>query len=163
MAPYVFLLLWRREYSMVLVLFVVAGVTDALDGLIARRFKADSRVGAYLDPVADKVLLSGSFLTLALSGAIETWIAVLVLGRDVAILLVAAGMMLFAKTPRSFPPSIWGKASTAAQIAFVVGLVGHFPFVMVLKWLTVGLTVVSAVDYGRRLVFGPQINTDERR
>jgi len=157
MAPYVFLLIWRREYGLVLLLFVLAGITDGLDGLLARRFKAGSRVGAYLDPIADKVLLSGAFLTLALDGAIDTWVAVLVLGRDVVILLFAVAVMM-ARGRRSFPPSIWGKASTAAQIAFVVAVVGHLSgltgagltgavVVTVLKWMTVGLTVASAIAY----------------
>lgn len=156
MAPYVFVLLWRREYGMVLALFVLAAITDALDGIIARRFQADSRLGAYLDPVADKILLSGAFLTLAIDGAIETWVAALVLGRDVLILAFAAGIMLFTSRPRRFPPSIWGKASTAAQILFVLALLLHFVgfanawVVAALKWLTVALTIWSGLDYARR-------------
>ena len=91
LAPYLFWLLWRREYGAALAVCFVAGVTDGLDGFAARKFSAFSRLGGYLDPIADKVLLSGAFLTLALDGAIERWLAVLVLGRDAAILLFAAG------------------------------------------------------------------------
>jgi len=153
MAPFLFLLLWRHEYGAALALIVAAGMTDGLDGFFARRFAAGSRLGAYLDPIADKVLLSGVFLTLALSGGIEKWLAALVLGRDAGILLFAGGAFLFTKSLRSFPPSIWGKASTAAQIAFVLAVVMHFAgfrmevVVMALKWLTVGLTVWSGIDY----------------
>jgi cardiolipin synthase len=158
LAPYLFLQLWRREYDSALALFVIAGLTDALDGFLARRWGTSSRLGAYLDPVADKVLLSGTFLVLALDDVIETWVAVLVLGRDILILLFAAGVFVFTKSLRDFPPSLWGKASTAVQIAFAVGLVMHFAgyasgsLVGALKWLTVALTVWSGVDYARRAV-----------
>jgi cardiolipin synthase len=152
LAPYVFLLLWRRDYRVVLALFAIAGLTDALDGFFARRFGASSRLGAYLDPVADKILLSGTFLTLALSGAIETWIAVLVIGRDVLILLFAAAAFLFSKSRRDFPPSAWGKASTAAQVAFVLAVVGQVTSVIpALEWLTIALTAWSGVDYAWRV------------
>jgi len=157
LAPYLFLLLWRREYRPVLALFLIVAITDALDGWIARTFDAASRLGAYLDPVADKILLSGIFLMLALSGAIEVWLAVLVLGRDLLILLAALWLYLV-KTLRSFPPSPWGKASTFAQIAFVVAVVTHLAgFVSVqvalpFEWATVAFTVWSGVDYARRAV-----------
>jgi cardiolipin synthase (CMP-forming) len=132
------------------VLFAIAGLTDFLDGLAARKFGSISRLGAILDPVADKVLLSGTFLTLALTGAIETWVAAVVLGRDVLI-LAAAVVLYLAKSRRSFPPSIWGKISTVVQIAFVlviVGQVGGAVFI-VLKWATVALAVISGADYAR--------------
>jgi len=152
LAPYLFLLLWRREYGLALAVCFIAGITDGLDGVIARRLKAFSRLVSYLDPIADKVLLSGAFLTLALDGAIEKWVAVLVLGRDVLILLMAAGAFLFTKI-RSFPPSFWGKASTTAQIAYVLALllhfVGFFPLVLVElgKWIAVGLAIGSGLHY----------------
>jgi cardiolipin synthase len=152
LAPYLFVLLWRRQYTLALAFCLVAGLTDGLDGLLARRFQVSSRLGAYLDPAADKVLLSGAFLTLALDGAIERWLAVVVLGRDVMILLFVAGAFLL--TPiRSFPPSIWGKASTAAQIAFIGVLLAHLAgftgvfLVVAMKWLTASLAVWSGAHY----------------
>ncbi len=163
MAPYLFLVLWRREYKLALVVIVVAGITDGLDGLFARRFGASSRLGAYLDPIADKVMLSGTFLTLALDGAVEKWLAVLVLGRDAGILLFAGAMFLFTKSVRNFPPSIWGKASTAAQILFVLALESHLagfigePVVTMLKWLAVVLTAWSGLDYLRRAISRPDL------
>jgi cardiolipin synthase (CMP-forming) len=156
LAPFVFVLLWRRQYGLALILMIVAGVTDALDGLAARRFGAASKLGAYLDPIADKVLLSGIFLTLALDGALETWVAILVLGRDAGILLFAGGAFLFTKSLRDFPPSIWGKGSTAVQILFVLALVSHLAgtgsefVVSTLKWLTAALAVGSGLDYAWR-------------
>src|SRR5262249_55901559 len=94
-APFLFAVLWRREYGLALALCVIAGISDGLDGMLARRLGATSRFGAYLDPVADKILLSGAFLTLALDGAIEKWLAVLVFGRDVLILLLAVCGFVF--------------------------------------------------------------------
>jgi cardiolipin synthase len=152
LAPYLFILLWRREYTIAFAFCVIAGLTDGLDGLLARRFHVSSRLGAYLDPVADKVLLSGAFLTLALDNAIERWLAVIVFGRDLLILLMVAGAFSLTSI-RSFPPSIWGKASTAAQIAFIgfvlahfAGFVPAFP-VEVMKWLTAALGIWSGAHY----------------
>lgn len=162
LAPYIFLLLWRREYGAVLLLFGVAGITDFLDGFLARRWQGHSRLGAYLDPVADKILLSGSFLVLALSSAISTWVAALVIGRDLAILLFSGGVMLFSRAPRELPPSFWGKASTTAQILFVLAVVAELAgfmdgfavlvhsVVVILQWIVVALTVWSGLDYGWR-------------
>ena len=155
LAPYLFLVLWRHQYDLALVVCFVAGITDALDGLVARWLKASSRFGAYLDPIADKVLLSGAFLTLALDHAIPAWLAVLVLGRDLMILLFAGGAFAFT-TLRSFPPSIWGKASTAAQIIYVFVLLlwlcgwadSRLPDVM--TWITAALTGWSGIDYAFR-------------
>ncbi len=157
MAPYLFFLLWRRQYGLALALIFIAGVTDGLDGYAARKLGGMSRLGAYLDPIADKVLLSGAFLTLAIDGAIETWLAILVLGRDVLILLVAAGMYLFTSI-RSFPPSFPGKASTTAQIIFIVVLLMHFAgflshgWVATAEFFVVAWAIVSIIDYAIRAV-----------
>jgi cardiolipin synthase len=157
LAPCIFVLLWRRQYGMALALCVIAGVTDGLDGFIARRFDGSSKLGAYLDPIADKVLLSGAFLTLALAGEISKELAILVLGRDVLILLMAAAAFLFTQI-RNFPPAFSGKASTAAQIAFVLVLIAHLGgfmsdfWIPILRALVVLLTIWSGVEYiGRGL------------
>ena len=155
-APYVFYLLAAREYRAVLIWFGIAGLSDALDGWLARRFDAQSALGEMLDPVADKVLLSGSFLILALTGGAPVWLAALVMGRDAAILLFALWGLLFTKTRRSFPASGWGKLSTAAQIVFVVAAVAQLAgyvdrrVVLVLVGLTAALTAWSGLDYARR-------------
>jgi cardiolipin synthase len=150
LAPYIFLLLWQHNYRNALVLFAVAGITDGLDGFFARRFGGASKLGEYLDPVADKVLLSGTVLVLALTGAIEWWIAALVIGRDVLILLFAG--VLWKRARRNFAPSAWGKASTVVQIAFVLAVVAGLgnSFVVVLKALTVAMTAWSGIDYAKR-------------
>ncbi|HEV8146205.1 MAG TPA: CDP-alcohol phosphatidyltransferase family protein [Bryobacteraceae bacterium] len=157
-APFLFVLLWRRQYERALIVMLLTGITDGLDGWIARRWSAQSRLGAILDPIADKLLLSGSFLVLALDRAIPAWLAWLVLGRDALILLFAAAVLLFTKTRREFPPTWWGKASTVCQICFVLAVLLHFigfaPLWLVDLgiWLTAALTSVSFADYVRTAV-----------
>jgi cardiolipin synthase len=153
LAPYIFWLMWHREYGVVLIWFLLSGITDGLDGWIARRWNAQSRLGAMLDPIGDKLLLSGSFLTLALDGAMEKWLAVLVLGRDAVILLFAAGVLLLSKKKADFPPSWWGKSSTVAQICYIVALIGHLggflpAFLPAIgKWCVLAFLAISSVDY----------------
>ena len=156
LTPYLFWLMVRHEYRTIIPWFIVIGVTDVVDGFLARRFHASSRLGAYLDPIADKVLLSGTFLVLALTGAMKGWLAVVVLGRDVVI-LAAAGVLYLSTGRRNFPPSPWGKLSTFVQIVFLSFQIGYLsgiavePAVVALKWLTVALVVVSLGDYARRV------------
>jgi len=156
-SPYLFYLLWHREYKIALAIAFVIGWTDALDGFLARKLNAQSRLGAYLDPIADKVMLSGLFVTFALDHVIEPWLALIVIGRDVFILLLVAAAFLFTKI-RSFPPSIWGKGSTAAQILFTLAVLLHLagfadtPILLPLKWLVAALAGWSGIDYAYRAV-----------
>jgi cardiolipin synthase len=151
-APYILYLLWTGDYRTALVWFAVASTTDVLDGFLARRLQAGSRIGALLDPIADKVLLSGSFLTLGLKGIIPMWLMILVLGRDLMILGFAI-IALARKLRRDFPPSVWGKASTAAQIAYVLFTAGFeagiSPMIVmvILGWTAASLTAWSGIDY----------------
>jgi len=155
LAPYIFHLLWTNRYKTALAWFAIVGITDALDGFVARRFGAQSQLGAYLDPVADKVLLSGTFVILAWNSLIPMSLAFMVLGRDLLILIFAGFAMLSSKKLQPFPPSIWGKLSTVAQVAYallgVAAGAGYANAVLLfaLGWITVGLTVWSGLDYAR--------------
>lgn len=155
LAPYIFWLLWHRQYGAVLIWFFLSGISDGLDGWIARKWQAQSRLGAMLDPIGDKLLLSGSFLTLALAGVMEKWLAALVLGRDVVILLFAAAVLLLSKKNVDFPPTWWGKCSTFAQIAYVLALVGNLGGYLppILPWLgkmfVLLFLAISSLDYAR--------------
>ena len=157
LAPYVFFLMARHEYGTLIPWFIVIAITDSVDGYLARRWGASSRAGAYLDPIADKVLLSGSFLVLALTGGIDWWIAAVVLGRD-ALILLGAGILYLRKTAREFPPSMWGKLSSFAQILFICFRIGVLdgipvtPVALALQWTVAALAVASAADYARRLI-----------
>src|SRR5271154_5941048 len=107
-----------ERYALALGILVAAGVSDALDGLLARGLNQKTPLGAYLDPIADKLLLSSSYFILALKGKITWWLTILVLGRDVLI-LVACAVILLTVGYRPFPPSIWGKATTFFEISLV--------------------------------------------
>src|ERR1700722_14604393 len=115
--------MFQHRYGTIIPLFIIIGITDVVDGFLARHFKASSRLGAYLDPIADKILLSGTFLVLALTGAIEAWLAAVVLGRD-ALILATAGVLYLSSARRNFPPSVWGKFSTFVQVVYLCFQIG---------------------------------------
>jgi cardiolipin synthase len=151
-----------HEYRWALGLFVVAGLTDMLDGLLARTLHQQTRLGQYLDPIADKLLLSTMFLVLSILHQIPWKYTVLVFSRDVAILVVSA-VLYTAAGLRDYRPSIFGKANTTAQVAavfFVLLLeVKHAPWVAVtvsvFLLLTLAFTLLSGLHYiflvGQRL------------
>jgi cardiolipin synthase len=152
--PFLVAAILDDHYTLSFALFVVAGLTDALDGALARALKQRTRLGEYLDPVADKLLLSTLFLVLMHKGLIPARVTVLVLGRDVGILLVSA--ILYAELGRrEFSPSIFGKANTAVQVIAVAAVLlfqvyaAHWVAVVRLVALdaTMVLTVVSGLHY----------------
>ncbi len=154
MAPFLVAAILEEHYLLSFSLFVAAGLTDALDGPLARVLKQRSMLGHYLDPVADKLLLSTLFLVLLHKGLMPVTVTVLVFGRDVGILLVAA-LLYAAVGRREFQPSIFGKANTLAQIAAVAAVLLHqltaAYWVAVTRAValdaTIGLTVASGLHY----------------
>jgi len=116
--PFFIIAIKYENFRAALAIFLVAGVTDGLDGLLARGLNQRTPLGAYLDPIADKLLLSSSYLALALRGKIGWWLAILVLGRDI-MLLVACATILLTVGYRPFPPSIWGKATTFFELLLI--------------------------------------------
>jgi len=155
-APYVCWLLWQREYSAGLIWMWIIGATDWFDGYLARRLNAQSKLGAMLDPIADKLLMAGAFLTLALTGAIPVWVAWLVLGRDAVILSFAIIVLAFTNIRREFPPTIAGKMSTGGQILYVLAVTaaaaGYIPAAIPDNgvWAMATVTAWSSVDYAVR-------------
>jgi cardiolipin synthase len=117
--PFFVIAIKYEHYVVALAILVLAGLTDGLDGLVARGMNQKTPLGAYLDPIADKLLLSSSYLALALKGRIAWWLAIMVLGRDI-LLLIACAVILLTIGYRPFPPSIWGKATTFFEIALIV-------------------------------------------
>src|SRR5712692_5287214 len=117
--PFFIISILYEHYLWALMVLVVAGLTDGMDGLLARRLNQKTALGAYLDPIADKLLLSSSFLVLALKGKINWWLAILVFSRDVLILTAAAVILLVAGF-RPFPPSVYGKLTTLTQMLLIV-------------------------------------------
>jgi cardiolipin synthase (CMP-forming) len=152
--PFLVLAVLDGHYRTAFGLFVLAGISDGLDGLLARVLKQRTVLGQYLDPVADKLLLSTLFLVLHHEGLISRRVTVLVFGRDLGILMVAA--ILYASVGmRNFKPSIFGKANTLSQIvALLAVLLAMFyapPFVRAVRYgalvATVTFTTVSGFHY----------------
>ena len=135
------------------VLFVMAGLSDAADGFIAKRFGAASELGAYLDPVADKALLVSVFVTLGFKGALPAWLIVLVVSRDI---LIIGGILLayLLSNPMEVRPLWVSKMNTAAQIILIALVLGaqsgasiFQPLLAVFVLAAAGLTVASAAAY----------------
>jgi cardiolipin synthase len=143
-----------------LLVFVVAGVTDALDGFIARFWHQQSPLGAYLDPIADKLLLTTAYVMLSIpslnhGALIPPWVTILVIARDVLMVSVALVLYLAAGVKR-FPPSVLSKVNTILQVAAValVLVSGAFPDLRSIElaadtalYLVAGLTVASGLHY----------------
>lgn len=154
LAPFLVAVILEGHFLLSFYLFIAAGLTDALDGALARLLKQRSTFGAYLDPVADKLLLSTLFLVLLYKGLMPTTVTVLVFGRDVGILLVSA-LLYAAVGRREFNPSIWGKANTLAQITAVAAVLlaqltqarWVAAFRLVALDATIALTVISGLHY----------------
>jgi cardiolipin synthase len=148
------------EWGTALALAVAAGVSDAADGWVARRWNLATRAGAWLDPIADKTLLATVYLCLGIAGVIPVWLVALVFARDALILGMAA--VALARTPfRDFPPSLWGKLSTVFQIVTAGTAIGSRVWdwawvddlLVALICSTGAVTIVSGAHYlwsGRR-------------
>ena len=123
LAPWIALDIIHSHWGRAIIVLFVAGFTDVLDGFLARRFGDATRVGAYFDPIADKILLVSIYIALGVSRAIPVWMVLLVFGRDLLILAMAGYGLAFT-TVRKFPPSVWGKISTFFQIAAALVVMG---------------------------------------
>lgn len=152
--PFLVLAIFDQYYRTAFALFILAGITDGLDGLLARLLKQRTVLGQYLDPMADKLLLSTLFLVLHHEGLVSRRVTVLVFGRDLGIIIVAA--ILYASIGmKDFRPSLFGKANTLAQIvALLTVILSRFyapPLIILVRhWslvATVVFTVVSGFHY----------------
>jgi cardiolipin synthase (CMP-forming) len=152
--PVFLICLFYRHFEWALALLVIAGLSDGLDGLLARRLNQKSDLGMLLDPLADKLLLSSAFVVLALIGVMDWWLTILVLARDVIILAIAV-VIILAAGRRTFPPSIYGKVTTVLQILllFVALASSAFPqaglanSVHGLVYLVAAATIISGTHY----------------
>ena len=155
--PAFVLLVVYGRFGWALVVFIVAGVTDALDGIIARMPGQQSELGAWLDPVADKLLLVTTFIVLTLPNIglvnrIPIWLTVIVISRDIGIVLTVAIVNL-ASGPRTFRPSQLGKAATAwfiltcVVVMFYNWLGVESRVVDFFVWSSLAITIASGVDY----------------
>jgi cardiolipin synthase len=160
LVPLFIIALVNGDAKKALVIFLVAGVTDALDGFIARFWRQQSPLGAYLDPIADKLLLTSAYVVLSIPSVthgtpIPLWVTILVIARDVLIVIIALVLYLAAGV-RKFPPSVLSKINTVLQVVTVVLVLlsGSLPEQRWLElvsltsvYLVAGLTVATGLDY----------------
>jgi len=152
--PFIVINVVKHDFKWALALFILAGMSDGLDGLLARTLHQQTLLGQYLDPIADKLLMSTMFLVLSIERMIPWKYTVVVFSRDVSILLISGVLFMIAGL-RDFRPSIFGKANTFAQVAAIF-------FVLLLlvepvRWVWIArtiflratfiFTIVSAVHY----------------
>jgi cardiolipin synthase len=152
--PFFAILVVAQKYRGALAVLTAAALSDMVDGTVARLLKQETPLGVALDPIADKLLMTTAYLTLAFRDALPWWLTILVIGRDVGIIITALLISLVAGY-RPFRPTILGKASTVAQVATVfvaVSFQAHVPFVQgglihFCVYLAAALTVVSGIHY----------------
>ena len=152
LTPLFAIFLIKHLLSPALLVFAIAAISDGMDGLIARLFHQKTTLGAYLDPAADKLLLTTAFVTLAIQELVPSWLAVIVITRDVLILF---GIALFIMTGREFQPvpSILSKITTVAQLAGVLSVLVGFQVPRIVQvqgtlfWFAAGMTIVSGFQY----------------
>jgi cardiolipin synthase len=152
--PFIVIYVVKHDFKWALALFILAGMSDGLDGLLARTLHQQTLLGQYLDPIADKLLMSSMFLVLSIERMIPWKYTVVVFSRDVSILLISGVLFMIAGL-RDFRPSIFGKANTFAQVAaiFFVLLLPVEP----VRWVWIAqtiflratffFTIISAVHY----------------
>ncbi|MGD8927076.1 MAG: CDP-alcohol phosphatidyltransferase family protein [Thioalkalispiraceae bacterium] len=141
-------LLWNKQYSYALLLFFIAGVSDGLDGFLARRFNWTTRLGSFLDPMGDKLLMTASYFMLGLLGHLPVWLVAIVIGRDLVIVLGALAYRLLVQDI-TMSPLVLSKINTAAQIFLVLLMLYHLSSLpmaeMVPAWLTQGTIYVVMI------------------
>ncbi len=149
-----------------LVIFSLAVISDGLDGYIARTRKLQTRLGSFLDPLADKLLLSASFITMAVTPEIPTairlplWIAVIVVSRD--LLLAMGSLLIYMLTGNlKIAPSYLGKLTTVFQMVTIISILLQLPFSFLIWDIAAFFTIASGIDYmykGNKLLSNAGIN-----
>ncbi len=163
MVPFFVIAVFELDFRLAIWIFAVAGFTDVLDGFLARHMQMRSRIGAYLDPIADKMLIIVSYIVLTIpqgqSVVIPLWLTILALFRDFVIMLVA-GVLYIVEGLREFPPSALGKTTTVVQVA-TIGVVLIANVWQLPRWIpqvcfyaSFGLIIVSSFNYIYRVSRG---------
>ena len=151
--PVVFWLLINNETKLAFFIFLVAGISDAVDGYLAKRFNWRTELGAYLDPLADKLLIVSIFIALAVSSMLPLWLVLAVVTRD--ILIIAAVMLSWLLDhPVRIKPLVISKANTTAQIMLALTVLADEGFMlglngirMIMVWITGVFTILSLIAY----------------
>lgn len=146
--PVIVILLLKSQTMWVLIVLGLTAFTDLLDGLVARKRGERTQLGAFLDPLADKLLLSAVFLTLTYLKLVEVWVFVVIFSRDLIIVLGWAIIYILTGSA-NITPRITGKITTTVQMITALAFITHLDPVWqnALQWATVAVTIVSAIDY----------------
>jgi cardiolipin synthase len=152
LTPFFVILLLKDLYVSALLIFSLAGISDGLDGFIARYYNQRTNLGAHLDPIADKLLLASAFISMAILKIVPSWVAVIVISRDVLIMM---GIAIFTITEKSYrvKPSVISKITTVAQITTIilalinVSTMAFTTLMIILFWVTSLLTTGSGLHY----------------
>ncbi len=152
LTPLFIIFLIQERYHLALWVFLFAGISDVIDGIIARRWHQKTPLGTFLDPLADKLLMGSSFVTLSIFSLMPSWLTVVVISRDVVMVL---GILVFKlwNFPLIFKPSVFGKMSTTFQVSTVLMVLvvkawNLSPnFLIPLFWLTGVVTAISGIHY----------------
>ena len=152
LTPLFVIFLLRDMFVFALVVFTFSAISDGLDGLLARYFDQRTELGAYLDPIADKLLMTASYVSLAVLNMVPSWLAVIVISRDI---LIALGFAVFTmrRTQVAVRPSLVGKCTTAAQLSTIILILldteiqGLLTLITAGWWITATLTTVSGLHY----------------
>ncbi len=154
LVPVIIIFLIQEEYTDALITFTIAGLTDIFDGLLARALNKQTKLGAFIDPMADKLLLASSFVSLSVVGLIPSWLTVIVISRDFIIVL---GMVILSMMSITYEikPAFISKVTTVLQLATIFfallyQAISHeisFRWIIMLCWVTAIFTIISGVTY----------------
>jgi cardiolipin synthase len=155
LVPVLIVMITQGRWMSAVICFLIAGVSDAVDGFLARRLSLRTELGAYIDPLADKALLMSIYVTLAVVGALPGWLAITVVSRDVMI-MVGVVVAWLIERPVAIKPLVVSKVNTAAQIGFA-GLVlaaNAFEFELggAREWMMALIAVLTVASAGAYLL-----------
>ncbi len=154
LVPVLVIFLIQGLFFNALIVFIVAGITDAVDGFLARILKQKTVLGSYMDPLADKALITSSYVTLAILGMIPSWLAVIVVSRDF-IILIGVSVLSSMSIPFDVRPAFVGKVTTVFQLLSVFSVLvlrylpgsSYWQLIEVVYWATAFFTIVSGLHY----------------
>ena len=145
-----FMLTDFTEYNSLIafIVFVIATITDKIDGTIARKYNLVTDFGKFLDPIADKLLVSSALICLTADGTLPAWITIVIIGRE---FIISAFRLVCADTGKTVAATGWGKSKTIAQMVTIIVLLLNIPQLAILEtiliYVSLALTIISLVDY----------------
>ena len=145
-----FMLTDFTEYNSLIafIVFVIATITDKIDGTIARKMNLVTDFGKFLDPIADKLLVSSALICLTADGTLPAWITIVIIGRE---FIISAFRLVCADTGKTVAATWWGKSKTIAQMVTIIVLLMNIPQLAILEtiliYVSLALTIISLVDY----------------